>query len=373
MMLMTGALSAQEKIKDVEWRQVATLQERDGKPSLGYAGAINGVSNGVLLVAGGANFPGKMPWAGGSKYYSGDVHVLERSGDTYNWIKPIRARLPAPVAYCGSTSTSLGVVYAGGENADGLSRSAYLLSWNKDSRGVEVKQLPDLPAALTNIGLAHLGNVVYAAGGDGLNESTNSMLSLNLEKAGATWEPLPNLPQALANASVVAQEGYIYVVGGRSKSPTGISILHNSTYRYDPVKQVWSTCARIPGGNISAAPGVTIGKDLILILGGDNGQVFHRIETYISEIAKTADPEEKAKLLEKKNALSIHHTGFDRGMLLYNVRTDRWTKLGDLPFAAQVTTTATLWEGNLVLSNGEIRPGIRTPNIMIGQLKQEKR
>lgn len=373
MMLMTGALSAQEKIKDVEWTRVAMLQEKDGKPSLGYAGAINGVSNGVLLVAGGANFPNKMPWEGGSKHYSADIHVLERSSDNYSWIDLKNGGLPKAVAYCGSTSTDLGIVYAGGEDADGLSKAAFLLSWNTGTKTIDIKKMPELPLALTNIGLTHLGHLVYAAGGDGQHESSNTLFCLDLDKADATWQRLPDLPEALANASVIAQQGRIYVIGGRSKAASGISILHNSAYMYNPSSKIWKTCAAVSDGktslNLSAAPGVAIGKDQIMILGGDNGEVFHQIETYIAEIARTGDAEEKAKLLKKKNALSIHHAGFDRSILLYNTKTDHWTKLGDLPFAAQVTTTATLWDGNLVLSNGEIRPGIRTPNIMIGQFK----
>lgn len=49
--------------------------------------------------------------------------------------------------------------------------------------------------------------------------------------------------------------------------------------------------------------------------------------------------------------------------------TNEWSKLGELPFPAQVTTTATMWNGNIVLSNGEVKPGIRTPNVMLGVIK----
>ncbi|MNL27917.1 N-acetylneuraminate epimerase [compost metagenome] len=57
-------------------------------------------------------------------------------------------------------------------------------------------------------------------------------------------------------------------------------------------------------------------------------------------------------------------------MLLYSTLTNTWTKIGELPFLAQVTTKATLWDGKIVLSNGEVKPGIRTPNVMLGIIKQ---
>jgi N-acetylneuraminate epimerase len=56
--------------------------------------------------------------------------------------------------------------------------------------------------------------------------------------------------------------------------------------------------------------------------------------------------------------------------LLYSTLTNTWTKIGELPFLAQVTTKATLWDGKIVLSNGEVKPGIRTPNVMLGTIKQ---
>ena len=49
--------------------------------------------------------------------------------------------------------------------------------------------------------------------------------------------------------------------------------------------------------------------------------------------------------------------------------TNSWSTIGELPFLAHVTTTATLWNDKIVLSNGEIKPGIRTPDVMLGTIK----
>jgi N-acetylneuraminate epimerase len=377
LMLMTSCVSSQEIIKEVVWIRAARLQNPDGSPSLGFAGAINAVNNGAFLVAGGANFPDKMPWEGGVKYYSKEIHILERSGDAFTWNKEVSTTLPFPIAYCGNTSTDLGIVYAGGENEQGLSKAAFLLNWNKGRNMVEIKRLPDLPIALTNTGLSNLDNVVFAAGGDEQNKSSNAFFSLNLNEKSAQWQRLANMPVALANAVVAPQNGHIYVIGGRTKSASGISELHSSTYVYDPAKRSWKACAQVSDGNnttnISAAAGVAISKDLILIAGSDNGKVFHQIESYIAQIARTADLEEKARLTAQKNALNITHKGFSRDMLVYNTETDHWSKIGELPFPAQVTTTATKWDGDIVLSNGEVSPGVRSPDVMLGQVEKSIR
>lgn len=372
-MLVSSCVIQKAPINNIAWSKVAQLKNRDGSISLGFAGAINAVTNNVLVVAGGANFPDHMPWEGGRKYYSKEIHILQKFGDVFSWDAAVSSTLPVAIAYCGYTSTEFGVVYAGGENEAGLSKAAFLLQWNPEAHEVEVKPLPDLPVALTNIGLSHLNNVVYAAGGDQQSNSSNEVYSLDLNNQSSQWKKLPDMPVALANSLVVAQQGKLFVIGGRTKTASGISDLQSSTYVYDPVKESWSSLAPIAESksfsNFSAGAGLALGEDYILVTGGDNGEVFHQIETYIAQIAKTDSAEEKARLMAKKNALSIHHQGFDRDVLLYHIEKNQWTKIGELPFPAPVTTSAALWEGSIVLSNGEVSPGVRTPHVMLGKIK----
>jgi N-acetylneuraminate epimerase len=201
--------------------------------------------------------------------------------------------------------------------------------------------------------------------------------SLDLNSTYREWKSLPKLPFALANSVAVVQKDKdgttIYVIGGRTKTPSGISDLHNTTFAFNLKKQIWESRANISDGanttNFSAGAGVAVGKNSILIVGGDNGIVFHKIETYLSQIAKTDSPEEKAKLAAEKNMLNTNHDGFYKGILLYDTLTDSWSKISELPFLAHVTTTATMWNDEIVLSNGEIKPGIRTPDVMLGTVK----
>lgn len=378
MMSITTTVSSQVKdFNTIEWEIVAYLQNNEGSKSLGFAGPINGVHKNVLIVTGGANFPDKMPWEGGAKKYSDEIHVLQKQGENFVWNKKTKAKLPEPIAYCGVTSTDLGVVYVGGENENGLSNKAYILKWKDSKNDVAILSLPQFPLAMANIALTHIGNTVYAIGGDEAKKSSNHFYSLDLNALNPVWEELPNIPIALANATAVVQktkEGTaIFVIGGRTKTATGISDLHNTTFVFNPKKKAWSSVAAISDGtnttNFSAGAAVALGAHSILILGGDNGLVFHKIETYLSQIAQTNSPEEKGRLIAEKNVLNTTHQGFYKGMLLYNTLTDAWTKAGELPFLAPVTTTAVLWGDDIILSNGEIKPGIRTPNVMLGKIK----
>lgn len=377
-MATTDAFSQKKEVNHVDWTTAAQLQNSDGSLSIGYAGPINGISNEVLIVSGGANFPDKMPWEGGKKSYSKTIHVLEKCKDQYTWNNEVKSVLPEAIAYCGSTSTDLGVVYVGGENENGLSNKSYLLKWNAAKKEVEAKVLPDFPFAIANISLTHIGNTVYAVGGDEAAKSSDFFASLDLNEANPQWKALPNLPLALANAVVIAQKGKngvnIYVVGGRTKTASGISDLHNTTFVFDVKKQIWEAAATISDGksstNFSAGAGVAVGSHSVLIVGGDDGVVFHQIETYLSQIAQAGSEELKAELIAKKNKLVTNHPGFFNGILLYNTLTNEWSKVGELPFLPHVTTPAVLWDKKIILSNGEIKPGIRTPNVMLGTIKK---
>lgn len=376
-MLTTTAVFAQKTpAKQIEWSIAAKLQTPGGQTSIGFAGAINAVLQDRLIVAGGANFPDKKPWEGGKKHYSKEIHILEKTGNKYTWSKE-KAFLPEAIAYAGNTSTKFGVVYAGGENEQGLSNQVFLLKQDQGSDKITAKALTSLPIALTNVALTSIGNLVYAIGGDQEKTTSKAVFSLDLSLPTATWRALPELPIPLANSVVVVQspekQALIYVIGGRTKTPTGISDLHSTVFIYHPEKQEWKAGASIKDGqeemNFSAGTGLAIGKNQIMIFGGDNGKTFHQIETYLSRIAKTENPEEKARLTAEKNELSIHHKGFYKGLLSYDVLNNAWTKLGELPFLSQVTAMATNWNNNIFISSGEVQPGVRTPNIMLGKIK----
>jgi len=374
-MLMLTDVSAQETtIKQVQWCTAAKLQNDDGSTSLGFAGAVNAVFNDALLVAGGANFPDKMPWEGGKKFYSDKIQILLKQNGNFVWsTKNLNTKLPEPVAYCGNTATALGVVYAGGEGPGGLSNKAFIINWDTSDLNINIKRLADLPIAITNTGLTHIGNVVYLVGGDKEKTSSNSFYKLDLNIENASWQKLPDLPVQLANALVVAQSNKIFVIGGRTKTASGISDLHHTTFAYDIKAGTWQQLADISDGkqitNFSAGAGVAVANDLILVTGGDNGEIFHKIENYISQIAKSQSQQEKDKLTLEKNKLSINHKGFYKTQLVYHVTTNTWAKIGQLPFPAHVTTTATKWGNDIVLSNGEIKPGVRTPSVMIGKIE----
>ena len=60
----------------------------------------------VILAAGGSNFPGKMPWEGGTKVFYKDIFLLKQTDGKWSWRKV--GELPTPNAYAAFAATPTG-------------------------------------------------------------------------------------------------------------------------------------------------------------------------------------------------------------------------------------------------------------------------
>lgn len=90
------------------WEQLAPIPE-----PAGVAGPFAGMSGGALLVAGGANFPGGMPWEGGKKVWVDRAWVLEKPDGAWREA----GRLPRALGYGVSATHRDSLVCAGGSDA----------------------------------------------------------------------------------------------------------------------------------------------------------------------------------------------------------------------------------------------------------------
>ena len=379
-MLLTPLLAQEQKANKITWSELTRLPAPDKKQTqLGVAGAFTGISNGVLLIAGGANFPHGMPWQGGKKTYRNDIYALKKQGSKYNWITTKRSEFHQKIAYGSSATTAMGIVCAGGETPSGISKGVFLVNWDASKNDVIFKSLPDLPVPVANAGMTSIGNTVYLAGGETSTGVSNGFFMLDLSSADAGWQVLPALPVAVSHAVVVSQNNgkhtNIYVLGGRSSTTSGISDLHSTVFCFDPLIKTWKKVRDIGDGKtvttLSAGTGIANGASYILLFGGDKGNVFNQIETYNARIAKAETEEEKQKLQSEKVSLLTSHQGFSKDVYLYNTVTDAWAKIGALPGFSQVTTTAVKWDNEIFIPSGEIKPGTRTPVITKGTIQHK--
>ena len=343
-----AAISDPNASRLYKWRSLPDLPE-----PLGVAGPYAGLSNGALIVAGGAHFPTPL-FEGGSKVWVDDVYVLQKgASDAYLW--HTGDKLDKPLAYGSSVTTDQDLICIGGCDANEFYADVFCLSW-ADGK-IEQRPLPSLPKPCAFGAAAMLGDTIYVAGGQTSASATTAMKNfwaLDLSKAEAKWrqlDPWPGPARILPVAA--AHDGQFYLFSGCELLPgdDGKATRRYLTdaYRFCP-EQGWRRIADVPVPVVAApTPAPAYGQSHLLVFGGDDGINSSRVWE-----------------------LKDRHPGFSRDILAYHTITDTWAKMGTLP-AGQVTTTAVRWGDSVVIPSGEIRPGTRTPAVFQATPIQSKR
>jgi len=365
------AVAQSKKVISIEWKTIAELPPfREQSKSIGVAGPVVGIINNKLIVAGGANFPDKMPWQGGKKIYYNNISIFNKEKEQV-FQEKIQNSLTSNIAYAANCITPLGLVYAGGENELGLSDKVYLLQWDEASNNLRQTKLPDLPVETTNGSLVCIDNTIYFLGGETLTNTTNQFYSLNLIKINQGWMTLPVLPKPLSNMVVVAQylngQKQIYLMGGRAKQKNGISDFSSDVYSFDIHLKIWDKKKSLPYP-LSAGTGAVFSEKYILLFGGDQGERFNKVEQTISNINLEKEQFKKENLISIKNKLLESHPGFSNEILLYNTQKNIWLSNGFIPFNASVTTNLVQWGDEIIIPSGEIKAGVRTPRIISAKI-----
>lgn len=356
----------------LHWKIAAELPAPEGKnKSLGVAGPVTGVHNDALIVGGGANFPDGMPWQGGKKEYYDEIYIYREHKKSLVLQKEV-ARLPSAIAYTANCSTPQGIVYAGGENEQGISNKVFLVKWDDTKKNILSSELPELPLPLTNASAVYADNTIYLAGGESSTIVSSRFFKLDLKNLNAGWQSLPDITKPVSHTVMVATEGKcgnvsIYLVGGRKRNSDGISELYNTVFSFDTRKGRWEEKQSLPYA-LSAGTGIAQGRKNILIFGGDRGKTFNRTEKLIAAISAETNETKKSELIRQKNELQSSHPGFSHDVLLYDIAKDEWKKLDDIPFDSPVTTTSVIWNKKVLIPSGEIKAGVRTPQILVAKL-----
>jgi N-acetylneuraminate epimerase len=321
------------------WTQYAPIPD-----SLGVAGAFAGVSHDALLLAGGANFPERMPWDGGKKVWRDAVYVLEDPHGPWK----TAGQLPRPLAYGVSIQTRDGVLCIGGNDADRVYADAFVLTW--ENGRLHTRPFPALPRPAVNACGTQVGSLVMVAGGETtLNavESVSSCWCIDLNAVDKGWQTLPAWPGEKRTLAVAASlGGFFYIAGGvaLSAGPDGKPARRylQDGYAFHPEKGTWRRIADMPHPFAAVpTPAPPMDATHFALLGGDDGSKYG------------FQPVQQ-------------HPGFCNDLLIYDTVTDSWSVNGNAP-APRATLTAVSWRGRVVLPSGELRPGVRSPEVWTWQ------
>jgi len=305
----------------------------------GVAGILAGVHRGVLIAAGGANFPDLPPWEGGKKAYYDDIHVLLPGEKEWR----AAGRLPEARGYSAAVSLPDGVLLLGGENADQVYADSLWLRWLGDR--VEVTPGPRLPAATTSAAAAVLDGSVYLAAGnaDGAPRlSRKGFWRWDPRHPSDGWvelAPWPGPSRAMAVMAVSGGSLHLFSGGELAIADDGKSRLTYllDAYRYR-ADSGWERLADLPHSTLaspSPAPVSVDGKRIFLLGGVDN------------------------RLAGKQP----RDTRVPDGILVFDVTTGSWHESAEQWPDPVVTTPAVKSGDHWVFVSGEIMAGVRTPHV----------
>lgn len=315
-----------------EFTKLPALPDREG-----FAGAFAGVSDGSLIVAGGANFPDKKPWEGGKKVWYATIFALEKANGTWQVV----GKLPRPLGYGISVSTKAGVVCIGGSDSEKHHAEVFLLTLVHGQ--LKIKELPPLPVPQANGAGALVGEAVYAFGGSeqpGEQAAMNRLFALDLQSTNAQWKEMAACPgKARILPVAAALGGALYIAGGAGLEQTNGKVARvylRDAWRFKPGVG-WKQLADLPKPSVAAPTPAPVAGSEFFVLGGDDGSLvgFRPVEK---------------------------HPGFPNMSLAYNARTDSWRTNGEVP-APRATLPTAYWQGRFILPSGEARPGVRSPEI----------
>jgi len=319
-------------VPGLSWTELPSLPDVEG-----FAGSYAGVSGDALIVAGGANFPDKRPWEGGTKIWYDRVFVLEARVNAWHEA----GRLPRAAGYGVSVNTPDGFVLIGGGDASRNFDEVWLA--RREGKNVTLTAWPRLPRPLAMAAGALVDRTLYIAGGLDRPEATtaqNAFFALDLNQLSSGWRTLPSWPgreRILATAGV--HDGAFFLFSGARLITDGNGKPAREwlpdAYRYTPAAG-WKRIADLPRVAVAAPSPAPAVNGRLLVFGGDDGSQV--------TLAPTA------------------HQGFPRGTLAYRPSDDTWSNAGDVPFSL-VTTTLTMWRGQVVVPGGEARPGVRSPRV----------
>ena len=345
----------------------------------GLAGPIVGTHEGVLIVAGGANFPDGVPWhptADGRvsvKRYHDRIFELSPAGDDASapaW-RVLSARLEQALAYAVSVSTTDGILVVGGEwqehtpTEDGSSlrselyrsdavffiRRGGIVDDEAPKRGFrfDAQRVAQLPEGVTGHAGALLGRTVFIVGGDRGGGATCDLLALDpaIDREWRRLAPLPGPPRthAVAVGHGSERDGALYVFSGRNRSSGRFEVLTDA-WRYTPYDDSWLQLGDIRLVDaglenaaelrcIMAGTGLSFSQNRALLFGGARGDVLleheNELPAAIAAAEASGDSERVALLRKRRDDLYDFHAGFSRSVLAYTYATDRWTRVATFP------------------------------------------
>lgn len=364
--------------QSLAWTRLAPPAVADTSYAKGVSAAYCGMAGGRVVLAGGCNFPARAAADGGAKRFYADVFTGTPHGKRIDWQRA--GELPAPAAYGVTLPTDEGLALIGGTTPDGPTAAALELRPAGGGARVSRHALPALPVAVDNATGARVGRRLYVVGGNAAGHPSRRVFSLHLDSLAAGWceePPLPGEPRTQAVAVALSHRGEscLYVFGGFAAGGNGrAASLSLASLRYRPSARRWETAATPTDAegrpvSLGGGAGLALGDTAAICLGGVDKDIFLaalRREERLAEARARGNDSLAAALQAAGRSYMTQPAAwyrFNRHVLLYSAAADSWTVAGEAPQAARAGAALTGHGTTLYWLGGELKPGVRTPDV----------
>lgn len=358
-LLRSGAkASATQKIV---WEHAGDLPAQKGSiENIGTAGLLSGYSNGFIIFGGGANFPQGSPAEGGPKVFYPDIYVTKDYNGQLRVVN--HTTLPYEIGYGTSITADEGIYYVGGSPVEAEANNIILLTADNEGN-ISTKKVGELPFTYSDGIAVKKGDKLYIGAGKQDGKASNKFWAFDLKTGNTT--PLASVPGEETRTQCVAQvlNGSVCVFSG------GDAVAYTDGYKYDTAKNAWSTIAdvSVSGKKISllGAGSVKLNDNEMMVIGGFDKEVYDYAVATMAELKDDA-------LQNFKNgyfSADSHKFNWNKKVLVYNVQTNTWRSVGEVPFDAPCGEGLVLVGNKIYSANGEIKPGTRSNRTYSGTLE----
>jgi len=320
----------------------------------GVSACYCGVINGYLYIAGGCNFPDKPVAEGGKKRFYKAIYAAKLNADSDRLEWKTVGQMPQPAAYGVSVTYENSLIFVGGNNETGGLTTAIRL--HPTATGMQQETLPSLPHALDNMDGAVVGHILYVVGGNCEGVATQKVWSLDLKNtAKQGWKEEPSIPGiARVQPIAAALAGDLLGVWGgfAPKTDSKAAQLAMNGASYNAGCGTW-TALPVPTDALGeevftgGATAIATPQKGVVVVGGVNKDVFLAAINKLPEGYLLHEPE---------------WYRFNSRVLCY--RDGAWTQLLQHPSVARAGCVLAYWDGWVYVVGGELKPGIRTPEIV---------
>lgn len=231
-----------------------------------------------------------------------------------------------------------------------------------EASGNKAMTWPDLPQGIKNGVAGQTERQILV----GLGSAGQALYSLDLADPAQGWTAMATFPGPARDGAAAAMAGgRLYVVSGLGKAAPGdpVPSVLQDVHAFDPAENRWIRLETETPGGLLGATAFALDDDRIAFAGGVNKELFDGFMKAPLTTDKDRDPEAWQQIVDSFMGMPPEAYRWNGKLLVYTISANQWSDLGANPWLPNCGAALVTEEDGFLLINGEIKPGLRTPQV----------